>query len=107
MVPNTGKPWTYAQDRHVAQAVAGKTNIAAVLQERSNKKETIMNTTVTIKTFVGDKEASTLSTDHILDCVEREESLIARLNKIKPTNAVIALRNKHEKNVAALVALIG
>lgn len=66
------------------------------------KKETIVNRTVTVKTFIGDKPASSFDVDGILSAIEKEDEFIARLRKISTSTAVDKLITKHLANLLSL-----
>jgi len=66
------------------------------------KKETIVNRTVTVKTFIGNKPASNFDVEAILTAIENEDDFIARLRKISTSAAVDKLITKHLNNLQCL-----
>ena len=70
------------------------------------KKETIMNRTVTVKTFIGDKPASSFDVEAILSAIEKEDEFIVRLRKLSTSTAVEKLIAKHKGNLVSLHAVL-
>lgn len=81
-------------------------NTTPKLTTPTPKKETTMNRTVTVKTFIGNQPASSFNVEAILSAIEKEDKFIARLRKISTSTAVDKLISKHNGNLQALNAVL-
>lgn len=64
--------------------------------------ENTMNTTVTTKTYIGNREASDLSVEEVVTIIEQEQAFIERLIKLTMSDARDKLIKKHKKNLVLL-----
>lgn len=140
MACNSGKPWSSAQDVHLARqyiAAENKTTafdydkvgeamgrtafaiecrikylnanglIEQIKNETQKETKTMSNNNiVTTKTFIGNRDASTVSIEEILTAIEQEERFIERLDKIRSSDAIDKLKAKHTANVQALLDVL-
>lgn len=75
-------------------------------QEPLPKEKQTMNTTVTQKTFIGERPAQEFTVEELLDVIEKQSQFIERLEAIKSTATVKKLIAKHQTNIDALVEVL-
>ena len=133
MPRNAGKPWT-ALDRNVLQDLYNNHKSTSHMAEflgrseyaiegqlenmtkqpirqmaKPTEKKNIMHTNnkVTIKVFVGNREAKNLSTEDLLLAIEQEEMFIKRLAALTVKSVKIKkLISRHTRNITKLMDLI-
>ena len=126
---NAGKPWGYP-DRDLLITMSRKGDTTALMastlgrsehaikckleslnlptQINVEEKKIMKNNAVSIKIFVGEREASKLGVEELIDIIDQEETFIKRLKPLAGKSTAIAkLLIKHESNITELIALIG
>ena len=77
---------------------------ALVNTTEENKVE---DRTVKQVTYVGNKKAEDFSIEELLTIIEEQESFASRLEKLKRTEAIANLIQKHRVNIEELTKLVG
>lgn len=70
------------------------------------KEDTMIDRTVTTKTYVGPIDAATMSADSLITTIEQEQGFIERIAALPMSKARTKLLEKHKANLAALNELL-
>lgn len=96
------RPVVDADERWASMEAPAQLNKTPTLKKEAPMK----NLTVSTLTLVGDRDASTLSQEELLEAIEQQDNLLERLGKLTQSNAIKKLIAKHTANLKALHTLL-